>query len=740
MADIFSGFNAVQGAVPMPQGGAPAIATLGNMIDALEQRRMARQQADRQQALAELAQRKQDAINAYHTRRLDLQDKRQQSADTFGRAKYNQDLIQKAQGAAAKGLHPGTQLFMDDQGNPIRVAPRFVPNQPAPAEPPAPAAQQPSQQPLVIPASLESTNVVAQALDRNPDADSADELGLNPGVPDPGALRAQEQRLQALPYDGDMGPEEVGLPPSSPEYQHNEAQRSRMLQQSNDPGGNIDLANPPGPANYQDMPPEDNTPPPLEKTPAPDIHAPEDEGQGALPPAGLMSPEASGKRLDELGVPPLPSREPPSYQGLQDALDSRGSNVPQADAAQPADFKRGKWVYDMPNGQPFEIDMEQARQAHLEEVKAKLAQYDRVLTNPAYANSPMLIQLEKERALLEADLGDKVNSQIRGQVGKMEQQQAKDAATMDRLDKRIEGQQDLERLRQEGKMALQNAKRKRGSGGSLGIGAVATGGGEYVPIPQTKYGPRPDLLMPRVTADWRSYSMDEKLPVQLLGLRRLKLADHNLSANGPDSGVLNIEAAFNYLGFVRGGVPVENETKEMLKMRRTWADQIHGFLARAGLGELAAKFMKGGELTKEEAAQAVNVMSPAEKARIAEGIKESLAVMNGQVNDTIRPFTMVYAQLGGPGGRFLRQQAVSMVNARLASAGLPADFNPYIDTKEPGASKFLKPGAMGEQQPAQTPSQHPAQAPSQAPSGGKPSFDDALQRLLEMKKKAKGGQ
>jgi hypothetical protein len=259
---------------------------------------------------------------------------------------------------------------------------------------------------------------------------------------------------------------------------------------------------------------------------------------------------------------------------------------------------------------------------------------------------------------------------------------------------------------------------------------VATGGGEYIPIPQTKYGPRPDMLMARVTSDWRSFSMDEKLPVQLMGLRRLKLADHNLSANGPDSGVLNIEAAFNYLGFVRGGVPVENETKEMLKMRRTWADQIHGFLARAGLGELSAKFSKGGELTKEETAQAVNVMSPAEKARIAEGIKESLAVMNGQVNDTLKPFTMTYAALDGPGGKLMRQQAVSMVNARMATAGLPSDFNPFNDTMTPNSSKHMKPGAMGEQAPAQAAPQAPGQAPGpSAPTGGKPSIRELLEKL-----------
>ena len=55
--DIFSGFNAIQNAnIPMPQGSAPAIATLGNMIDALEQRRMARDKEAQAQANKSIAQ------------------------------------------------------------------------------------------------------------------------------------------------------------------------------------------------------------------------------------------------------------------------------------------------------------------------------------------------------------------------------------------------------------------------------------------------------------------------------------------------------------------------------------------------------------------------------------------------------------------------------------------------------------------------------------------------------------
>jgi phosphoribosylformylglycinamidine (FGAM) synthase PurS component len=725
MADIFSGWNAVQNARPMaPPSSLPQIATLGNLVDVLEQRRAAREKQAMEEQRYALAVKKQDAINAYHTRRLDQKD-------AMDRAKHLQRQYDEATKLAGKGQHPGSRVLFDAQGNPVRVDPRYEPAQApaqvpgqAPAAPPAALPQAPPvDNPLVVPASLESTNVVAQALDRNPDADSADELGMGPQLSpeESQAIEAKRQGMlvpwpegRPLDLDDDV-PEEIGLPSDSPEAQDIEARRSLLLQ--GDPGGNIDLENPPPPVDYQEP------------------------QEGDLPPAGLMSPEESKSRLDELGAPPLPPKgEQPSFQALQEALDSRGSNVPQAEAAQPAaEFKRGKWVYNIRGGQPFEIDLEQARAAHQEEIKSRIAQIDRVLTNPTYANSPMLPRLEQERMMLEAEIGGNAASQLRGQIGKEGLQSQKDAAAMDRAKVGIEGRESLEKLRQEGKMALQNAKRKRGGGGGLGMGTMGVGGGEYINIPR-RGGPRPDLLLGRVTQDWRSFSLDEKLPVQLLGLRRLKLADHNMQANGPHSGVLNIEAAFNYLGFIRGGVPVKNETDEMLKERRTWADRIHGVLARAGLGELAAKFMKGDELTKDEAAAAVNVMSPAEKARIAEGIRESLAVMQGQVNDTLKPFVMQYATFDGPGGKLMRQQAIGIVNSRLQTAGLPADFNPFNDTIIPNTSKHMKAGAVEDQAPASAPAA-PTQSSSPPAGGGKKlSFDEALQKLLEMKQKAKGGQ
>jgi hypothetical protein len=134
-------------------------------------------------------------------------------------------------------------------------------------------------------------------------------------------------------------------------------------------------------------------------------------------------------------------------------------------------------------------------------------------------------------------------------------------------------------------------------------------------------------------------------------------------------------------------------------------------MARAGIAELVAKVEKGEPLTKEEIDAANNVMSPAEKARIREGIMESKKVMAIQVAQTLKPFAMNYATLEGPGGHLLQQGAVNRINADLESLGLPHDYNPFMGTQLPSRSKNMRePGDNGSAQ----------------PSGAKPSLRELL--------------
>lgn len=654
MADIFSGWNAVQNAPPMaPPSSLPQIATLGNLVDVLEQRRAARAAAERQQQMDALALRKQEELDAYYRRKLDLQEQRQTSKDAMDRAKYNQQIYQDVQGKAAKGLHPGTQLFVDEQGNPIRVAPRFVPHEQSPAPQAAPPQAPPAAQPVAIPASLESTNVVAQALDRNPDADSADELGMGP--------RLSPEESQAI-----------------------EARRSRLLQ--GDPGGNIDLENPPPPVDYQEP------------------------QEGDLPPAGLMSPEESKSRLDELGVPPLPPKgEQPSFAALQEALDSRGSNVPQVEAAQPAaEFKRGKWVYDIPGGQPFEIDLEQAQQAHQEEIKSRIAQIDRVLTNPTYANSPMLPRLEQERMMLEAEIGGNAASQLRSQIGKGELQSQKDASADARLDKTLASR---EKIAEDRNAAL--LKKAQMTQHRIAAKAAAKASSSGLNPRET-----------RATEMGINSFLGKTNWTKLIGVgkQRLDLALENATAEGPNAATQHMEALMNFFGYIRGGVPAKNETDEWKFLTGTFRNWMDSFGSAMGLDNLFSRYMASGndkEYTQAEL-DTVSKMPPQARRSLIQAIQKSQSMIARFATTQLEGLATKY--------RSSDPRVQQYVQDNIDGYALVMEVNPR---------KILQ----GAKAPQAATAEQPAQAPS-APGGGekKPSFDEALQKLLEMKQKAKGGQ
>lgn len=607
--DIFSGWNAIQNTqVAPPPSMVPAIASLGNMIDALEKRRDARAAAERQAQMDALAMRKQDEKDAYYRRKLDLQDSRQLSKDAMDRAKYNQQIYQDVQGKAAKGLHPGTQLFIDEQGNPVRVTPRFVPSDQPPAAPPA---QAPQQNLDVVPAdfggSAPLTHAVGQMLSRNPDADSPDELGMHEPVEDPASV---------------------------------EAKRAQMIRQSGDQGGPIDLNAPVPPPNYQDEQP------PAENTPAPDLHAPGMESQENEPPhAELMSPEASGKRLDELGVPPLPSREsPPSFQGLQEALANRGANVPHAEAAQPAaEFRRGKWVYDIPGGQPFEIDLEQARQANVDSIKSKLAQIDTALRDPNFALDPATVNsLRRERAMLQADLPANDRSALLAQGGRSDLQSQKDMAAKERLDENIASREKIAEDRNAAMLkAAEMRRRKVTAGAASKASAAGLAPKDLRAIDMT------------INSQLRHMNWDKLVGV---GKQRLDLALRNASAEGPNAATQHMEALMNFFGYIRGGVPAKNETDEWKRLTGTFRNWMDSYGSAVGLDNLFSRYMQSGndkEYTQSEL-ETVSRMPPQARRSLIQAIKESQGMISGFAKSQLEGLAMKYRSASPPAQRFVQ--------------------------------------------------------------------------------------
>ncbi len=705
MADIFSGWNAVQNAPPMaPPSSMPQIATLGNLVDVLEQRRALREKQAMEEQKYALAVKKQDAINAYHTRRLDQKD-------AMDRAKHLQQQYDEATKLAGKGQHPGSRIMFDAQGNPVRVDPRFEPAQaPAqvpgqtPDQKPAQGAAQAPAQPLVIPASLEGTNVVAQALDRNPDADSADELGMGPQLTpeEAQAIEAKRQSMLVPWPDGrpmnleEDVPEEVGLSPDSPEAQAIEAKRARLLQ--GDPGGTIDLENPPA-----------------EKTPAPDLHDPGVETQENEPPhAELMSPEASGKRLDELGVAPLPPKgATPSFMALQDALDSRGSNVPQAEAAQPAaEFKRGKWVYDIPGGQPFEIDLEQARQAHLEDVKEKIAQIDAALADPNTLGLRMedVMDMRRTRAYLLGGLPANDRAALTAQAGKRENQQTKDAGAMDRLDKTLASKEKIAAGHDE--TALKKAQMSKRRGGSGLARAKASDPTNSANNPwamlDSKERTREGNRMNRELRDWSNMNGWTKLLSTNVG--RLDWANENIALTGPGAGAGQAEAMMNLFGVARGGVPVKNETDEFYKNTRTLKSMLNSIGPSIGIPGLGAK-LSLGELTEQEKQQyadGVSSMPEEQRSAIERAIKSTSAALIKYGKNTIGSLKTLWDN--EPLAN--RYKGTSFLNELGAHVGMPPQ-QWWNDVPLNG----------GANAPA-------AQQGTQTPGASKGSIEDAVKKLL----------
>lgn len=680
MADIFSGWNAVQNARPMaPPSSLPQIATLGNLVDVLEQRRAARAAAERQQQMDALAMRKQEERDAYYRRKLDLQDERDRGKERISWAKHNQAGFDAAMKGALQPGGPGELMLIDENtGIPYRVKPRFEPHKTPAQATPSSSSPLPAGKPMVVPASLESTNVVAQALDRNPDADSADELGMGPKL-SPEEAQAVEAKRQSMlvpwpegrPLDlDDDVPEEIGLPSDSPEAQDIEARRSLLLQ--GDPGGNIDLENPPPPVDYQEP------------------------QEGDLPPAGLMSPEESKSRLDELGVPPLPPKgEQPSFQALQDALDSRGSNVPQAEAAQPAaEFKRGKWVYDI-RGQPFEIDLEQARQARLEEVKDKVARIDAALADPNTLGLRMedVMDMRRERAMLLGDLPANDRSALLAQGGRRDLQAQKDASADARLDKTLASREKIAEDRNAA--LLKKAQMTQHRIAARASAKASSSGLNWREVRATEMGINSFLGK----TNW----------TKLIGVgkQRLDLALENATAEGPNAATQHMEALMNFFGYIRGGVPAKNETDEWKFLTGTFRNWMDSFGSTMGLDNLFSRYMASGndkEYTQAEL-DTVSKMPPQARRSLIQAIQKSQSMISKFATKQLEGLATKY--------RSADPRVQQYVQDNIDGYALVMEVNPR---------KILQ----GAQSPQATPA-------GGQPAQGKMSVADAVQKLLEAK-------
>lgn len=628
-------------AVTNPIGFADGIASVGNLIDALSQRRIQNARQDELLALQrqdrELAQAKEARMEAQGLRK-----------SKFERMKADQEGYRRQVERSARGQDLEPILTEDAQGNPVWIRPERLPD-----ERPTQSAQPGGVDlPPLLPGGPQDIDTALQG------------AGGVPGAPElpPTAPPAPIETLQGTP----PGPETMA-----------------MLNALPFGGGR---AAPPEPA--QPGPPAGQEPP----------AGPQPQAQSAI----MRPPVVRGA----------------SYRALPDLATIENLTEAQLDAgppgAQPQAPRGARYAYNFPSQEPLIIDQEKARS----DLRAQ-RQFDAEGIQQQLQNPNLLPEarkyLETQLAVTLGGIPPKPGQAILAETGKTARQQTSITSQEGMQDKSIASRESL--AADKNKTTIEVAKMRAakrgggGAGGGSGLSGAKVNSPMNIPIPQTRYGSRPDMLLSRVDQEWRSLSLDIKLNDQLKGLRRIVQADHNISVTGPDSDLVNAEAFFNFAGATRGGVPVENESKVMWQQRMTWAMKIKDYLARAGLGKVAAEFMAGRELTPEEAAAAQKTMSPEELRMMTVGIRESKKILSQQVAETVKPFASIYGKFSGPGGQLMREHAMSLVNSRLEAAGLPADYNPYPDTSIPA------PAMKGQQG-----------------GGGSDALEAAVNKLLESKK------
>ena len=695
------GIPSLQGATVEPPSFEPQIASLGQMIDTFTKRRIQMaQEEERNQAAQDEVDRKMawdQEKEAYGRRKQDIAEKKVDQDAQYKRMVANQQEHKRAHVEIGAGRDPGTSIFFDETtGAPVKAQWRYQGGQPVPAPPPTPEAPpepqaapppQPEQSPQGQPVpTMMGKPVMPPTVGQGPGRLPAPVASASPD----GQVQApNDQELEALMAKAQQ-PQEPQ--PQAPPPQQNP---NTVFLDENDEGTTRALTQ--NDTQHQELPIEAFPPGAHEgqRFNAEDVNLTGGKGNPFAEPVPM--PAQGGAQLSNERLENSPTSTSTFVPGRN--IQGMSAQMPQPKVEQTAS---GKWVAVSEDGRIMgEVDPAQARSAHLDEVKQQVAAIDEQLTSGA---DPRLVpHLAGMKAALLAQLSPADRHQMLSQVSNEGMQDQRLAATSANLDKTLASKEKIAAETLDNRITIVKMKHK-GGGATLGGIKIPQGDdGAFISIPTNNKGiPQPNNLLKEVTTDWRSWASDQGIQKQLLGLRRLALAENNIDANGPNSGVLNMEAAFNYLGFLRGGVPVQNETNEMIDHRRTWADKLHGLFARAGIGELIAKVEKGDHLTEEEANRARNVMSAEEQARIREGITESKRVMQVQVAQTLKPFVMKYADLNGPGAQILRQGAVSQANAELESVGLPNDFNPFNDTKLRGSGHLRSEGGSGSSTPAQT--------------------------------------
>jgi hypothetical protein len=110
------------------------------------------------------------------------------------------------------------------------------------------------------------------------------------------------------------------------------------------------------------------------------------------------------------------------------------------------------------------------------------------------------------------------------------------------------------------------------------------------------------------------------------GVDRMKLAKVNIAAEGKDAAAQHVEAMMNFFGYIRGGVPALNETREWQRMSGslfTWMEEAGRGLGIENLGQSFQKFLSGDPVSEKDKVafkEGLSRMAPSRRDALAKAI------------------------------------------------------------------------------------------------------------------------
>jgi hypothetical protein len=625
--------EAVQGAAIQPPSFVPQIANLGNIMDTMMQRRM---------ALAEM-QRKEEsdrAKDAYYRGRNAIADRRAAQDRANALAKHKAEQLR----AITKDPLSGPILWPDAEGNLHVVHPRYeeFDLEGAPAPEPSPTGQPPVQEQAQMgpaptaPPQGGTPADMAQALGIPPMA-----FGARPNMP---GVPTFMGRPLMLPPMASATPE--GQVQLSPEAQSLEPPPAA-------PGNNVhtDITPPAGQTSFVDEVDEDTA----------RLLSGQDEMQTEEIPARGLPPGAregqrymsedvgrGGRRGSPFAEPvptepmPQPERQEIPPGGLNLGGESSLVHVPPTEVrgqrfeggGEPPKRRGRRVIFDLPGEEPLIFDLSQREAAQRAEDEARLAAIDQVLGDPRIRpEEKQVLAFEKTSILMRLNKASK--ALLSGRIGKLEQIGATGEEARKTEGVKQEGRVQIQGMKgeQAKEVAMIRARKGRGGkGGGMGrLGKWAEMSGSAF---QALFAVNPreaNRLQGRVETtiqnDLRNMNWNM---LEGKGIDRLDMAMRTIQAGGTGE----FEAMMNFFGYIRGGVPAENETREWHRMTDNslrWLDKWGQKMGIGSVGTLifgkdtyvddngTLQFVD--EKRKEELRSKVSGLTPGHHEEMVEAIK-----------------------------------------------------------------------------------------------------------------------